>query len=173
MTIVQSFMLMVTMPLGGITTGTQTILGYNLGAKRPERIVKAEKNILFLALAFTGIMFIIAQLIPHLFVCIFTRDEEYVRLTVQAIRIYTLGLIPLGVQYTIVDGFTGLSAAGTAISLSAFRKMIFFGGVFLIPAVFGVENIFFTEPVSDIIPAAVSSAVFLMVFRKKIGLQKG
>lgn len=173
MTIVQSFMLMVTMPLGGITTGTQTILGYNLGAKRPERIVKAEKNILFLALAFTGIMFIIAQLIPHLFVCIFTRDEEYVRLTVQAIQIYTLGLIPLGVQYTIVDGFTGLSAAGTAISLSAFRKMIFFGGVFLIPAVFGVENIFFTEPLSDIIPAAVSSAVFLMVFRKKIGLQKG
>ena len=32
-TIVQSFMLIVTMPLGGITSGTQTILGYNYGAK--------------------------------------------------------------------------------------------------------------------------------------------
>ncbi|MFR5732813.1 MAG: polysaccharide biosynthesis C-terminal domain-containing protein [Clostridium sp.] len=31
--IVQSFMLIITMPLGGITSGTQTILGYNYGAK--------------------------------------------------------------------------------------------------------------------------------------------
>ena len=31
-TIVQSFMLVVTMPLGGISGGTQGILGYNYGA---------------------------------------------------------------------------------------------------------------------------------------------
>ena len=37
-TILQSFMLIVTMPLSGITGGTQTILGYNYGAKRPDRI---------------------------------------------------------------------------------------------------------------------------------------
>ena len=37
--IVQSFMLIITMPLGGITSGTQTILGYNYGARRryPQR----------------------------------------------------------------------------------------------------------------------------------------
>ena len=33
-TIVQSFMLVVTMPLGGISSGTQTILAYNYGAGR-------------------------------------------------------------------------------------------------------------------------------------------
>ena len=32
-TILQSFMLIVTMPLGGITTGTQAILGYNYGGR--------------------------------------------------------------------------------------------------------------------------------------------
>ena len=53
MTIVQSFMLMVTMPLGGITSGTQTILGYNYGARRPERIKKAEVHIAMLGLVFT------------------------------------------------------------------------------------------------------------------------
>lgn len=37
-TIVQSFMLIITMPLGGITGGTQAILGYNYGAKQIDRI---------------------------------------------------------------------------------------------------------------------------------------
>lgn len=171
-TIVQSFMLIVTMPLGGITTGTQTILGYNYGAKRPDRIVKAQKNILFLALAFTGIMFLAAQTVPHLFARIFTKNKEYIGLTAWAIRVYTIGLIPLGVQYVIVDGFTGLSAAGLAISLSAFRKAVFFLCVFIIPSVWGVTNIFFTEPISDIIPAICSSIVFLLVYKKAIGLDK-
>ena len=107
-TIVQSFMLIVTMPLSGITTGTQTILGYNFGARRPDRILKAEKNIFLLCLVFTTVMFVIAHTIPEYFVRIFTRDEAYVKVTVDAIKVYTLGVIPLAVQYTIVDGFTGM-----------------------------------------------------------------
>lgn len=45
-TISQSFMLVVTMPLGGMTGGTASILGYNLGAGQPKRILEAQKYIL-------------------------------------------------------------------------------------------------------------------------------
>ncbi|RGY96122.1 MATE family efflux transporter [Clostridium sp. AM58-1XD] len=171
-TIVQSFMLIVTMPLGGITTGTQTILGYNYGAKRPDRIIKAEKHILYLALGFTGIMFLAAQTVPQLFVRIFTGNEEYVRLTVWAIRIYTLGIIPLGAQYVIVDGFTGLGQAKIAIILSTFRKAVFFLCVFSIPPLFGVTNVFYTEPISDILAVICSAVTFRLVFKKVIGYQR-
>ena len=172
-TIVQSFMLIITMPLSGITTGTQTILGYNLGARKPERIIRAEKNIVFLCLVFTTIMFVIAHTVPEYFVRIFTRDEEYVRVTVDAIRVYTLGVIPLAVQYTIVDGFTGMGFSVAAISLSTFRKAIFFLCVFCIPPIFGVEHVFYTEPVSDIVSVMRSVAVFALCFKKMIGLKKG
>lgn len=43
-TIVQSFMLIVTMPLGGITSGTGAILGFNFGAGRPDRIRSAHTD---------------------------------------------------------------------------------------------------------------------------------
>lgn len=172
-TIVQSFMLIITMPLSGITTGTQTILGYNLGARKPERIIRAEKNIVFLCLVFTTIMFVIAHTVPEYFVRIFTRDEEYVRVTVDAIRVYTLGVIPLAVQYTIVDGFTGMGFSVAALSLSTFRKAIFFLCVFCIPPIFGVEHVFYTEPVSDIVSVMLSVAVFALCFKKMIGLKKG
>ena len=44
-TIVQSFELLITMPLGGLTMGTQTILGYNLGARRPENPSRAAVHL--------------------------------------------------------------------------------------------------------------------------------
>ena len=172
-TIVQIFMLIVTMPLSGITTGTQTILGYNFGARRPDRILKAEKNIFLLCLVFTTVMFVIAHTIPEYFVRIFTRDEAYVKVTVDAIKVYTLGVIPLAAQYTIVDGFTGMGLSLAAMSLSTFRKAIFFLCVFCIPPFFGVENVFYTEPVSDIVSVMLSVAVFALCFKKMIGLKKG
>ena len=168
-TIVQSFMLVVTMPLGGITSGTQTILGYNYGAKRPDRIWRAEKWIGGMALCFTTIMFLIAQLVPEIFVRLFTQNEEYIRLSVWAIRVYTLGVIPLAVQYTIVDGFTGMGISSVAMGLSMWRKTVFLVGVFLIPRFAGITNVFYTEPLSDFLGTVVSVLMFCLVFMRVVG----
>lgn len=168
MTIVQSFMLMVTMPLGGITGGTQTILGYNFGAGRPDRIKKAAGHIAGLALIFTTMMFILAHTVPQYFVRIFIRNEAYVELTVWAIKVYTMGIIPLALQYTVVDGFVGMGAAKVAISLSMFRKAVFLVGAALIPIWFGVEQIFYIEPVSDFVSVLVSLTVTFLVFDRVV-----
>ena len=167
--IVQSFMLIITMPLGGITSGTQTILGYNYGARRPDRIWKAEQWIVTCALVFNTVMFLAAQCIPEIFVRIFTRNEEYVALSVWAIRMSTLGVIPLAVQYTIVDGFTGMGIAKVAITLSLFRKSVYFLSVVLIPLLTGVTTVFFAETVSDFAGPVFSIILFLLVFKKVVG----
>ena len=167
-TILQSFMLIVTMPLGGITGSTQTILGFNYGAKRADRIRKAERHILALCLMFTGIMFVASRLFAPYFVMLFTRDPEYIRLTLEAIRIYTLMLIPLGIQYMIVDGATGMGLSKIAISLSMFRKSIYFLCIFLIPSVWDVGGIFYAEPISDLISPILSIAVFFLVINPVI-----
>ena len=44
-TIAQSFMLVVTMPLSGITGGTQSILGYNYGACNMARVKQAVRTV--------------------------------------------------------------------------------------------------------------------------------
>lgn len=165
-TIVQSFMLMVTMPLSGITGGTQTILGFNYGAKQTDRIRKAEKYILGYCIIFTSIMFLAARFLPQYFVRIFTKNEEYVSLTVWAIKVYTIGIIPLAFQYTFVDGFTGMGIAKMAISLSMFRKILYFAGIFLIPIFSDIQNVFFTEPFADIVSAVVSTVLYCLLINK-------
>ena len=167
-TIVQSFELLITMPLGGLTMGTQTILGYNLGARRPDKILKAQRVIFLTAVVFCGLMFLAAQLIPHLFARIFTQDPEYIDMTARLIRIYTLGTIPLALQYGIVDGFTGMGMVKIALPLSVFRKVVFFACIFILPVLFPIENIFWCEAISDIFPPLVSLTVYLLTIKRVI-----
>lgn len=83
-------------------------------------------------------------------------------MSVKAIRISTLMIIPLAFQYTVVDGFTGMGIAKVAISLSLFRKLLFFIAVTLLPKHFGVDAVFYTEPIIDLAAAVMSSTVYLM-----------
>ena len=171
-TISQSFMLVVTMPLGGITGGTGAILGYNYGAGQPKRILEAQKFILLLSLGYTTLLFLIGQCVPGLFVSIFTSDPQVAQLAVQAIRISTLGVILLGVQYTIIDGFTGMGMMQYSLPLSFLRKTIYFIPLFILPMFFGAMSTFVAEPISDFVAPAISVIVYWRRIRYVVGLKQ-
>ena len=165
-TIAQSFMLVVTMPLGGITSGTQAVLAYNFGAGKTDRVKNAQKYIFSLAAAYTALLFVLARTIGVLFVRLFTADPVVAAEALRAIRIFTLAIIPLAFQYEIVDGFTGLGQVQVALPLSFFRKGAYFVSLFLLPAMFGAEAAFYAEPVSDILGPIASVIVYLASMKK-------
>lgn len=165
-TIAQSFMLVVTMPLGGISGGTQTILAFNYGAGQIDRVLQAQKTILKICVAFTTLMFIIARFASPLFVRLFTSDPVIMEKAIWSIHIFTLAIIPLGIQYEIVDGFTALGHVELSLPLSFFRKLVYFLVLFIIPLFSPVENVFYAEAVSDIIPPIVSIIVYVLTIKK-------
>lgn len=159
-TVSQSFMLLVTLPLGGITGGTGSILGYNFGAGRPDRIWEAEKYILTLSLIYTGVLMLMGQSGAMLFARLFTPDAQVAALAARAIHLVTLGVIPLAVQYVVVDGFTGMGMMQYALPLSLLRKVFYFAALFVLPVVGGVMAAFFAQAVSDILPPMLSALVY-------------
>jgi len=161
--ILQSFMLIVTMPLGGITAGTQAILGYNYGAGRTDRVMAAEKRIMLLCLAFTGVMFVVARVIPDQFARVFTDDPSSIEMTARMIRTYTLGICGLSIQYPFVDGLTGMGLVKWGLFFSMFRKIVFMTCVIVLPLAFTVEALFYAEPVSDILAMLLSGVGFLIL----------
>ena len=48
-----------------------------------------------------------------------------------------MALIPLGLQYEIVDGFTAIGQVRYAWPLSFWRKAVYFAALFILPAVWG------------------------------------
>ena len=163
-TIVQSFMLVVTMPLGGISGGTQCILSYNYGACNCERVTKAHNFIRWLCAGYNTLMFAMVYLAGPLFISLFTQDTELAAEAYRAIKICTLAIIPLGVQYAIIDGLTGMGQVQLSLPLSFWRKAVYFLSIFLLPEVFGAASVFFAEPISDILGPVVS----LIVCKKHI-----
>lgn len=165
-TIVQSFMLVLTMPLGGISAGTQCIISYNFGAKQTARVKAAQKYIIGMCVGYNTILFILARVAGSVFVSLFTNDPVLNAQACQAIRICTLAAIPLGAQYAIVDGFTAMGQVRWALSLSFWRKTVYFTSLFILPLLGSASLIFFAQPISDIGAVLLSFPVQLFITPK-------
>lgn len=167
-TIVQSFMMLITGPMLGISSGTQAILSYNYGAKEIKRVRKAEKYILILCLCFTTLMFVLSRIVPQYFIHIFTKDPLQLELCTWGIGVFTLMIIPLSFQYVFVDGFTALGRSKTALFLSLSRKGNYMLFTILLPIFFGARSAFYAQPIADGIAAVMATVGFLLIFNKHL-----
>ena len=167
-TIVQSFMMLITGPMLGISSGTQAILSYNYGAKEIKRVKKAEKYILILCLCFTTLMFVLSRIVPQYFIHIFTKDPLQLELCTWGIGVFTLMIIPLSFQYVFVDGFTALGRSKTALFLSLSRKSNYMLFTILLPIFCGASSAFYAQPIADGSAAIMATVGFLLIFNKHL-----
>ena len=163
-TIVQSYLLLITMPMGGMTLGTQPVVSFNYGAGQPGRIREAMRAIVGLCLAFCAAMMVVTHTLSPLFVGLFTSDADVAARSVHYIKIFTAMILPLAVQYPLVDETTALGRVRQALFCSMFRKSVFLACLLLLPRFFGAEATFFSEPIADLVAAAVTTVLFLRTF---------
>ena len=163
-TVVQSYLLVITMPLSGITLGTQPVISFNYGAGRPTRVRRAMRDIVLLCLGFVGLMMVVTHTLSPLFVRLFTGDADLAERSVAYIKLFTCMIIPLGIQYPLVDESIALGQVNRALFCSLFRKSVFMAGLLLLPRFFGAEATFFSEPIADVAAASMSSVLFLRAY---------
>lgn len=164
-TIVQSYMLIISGPLLGITTGTQAVISYNYGAGSRRRVMQAIRYIMYLAVFFCGAMFVVSRIMPQYFVLLFTKVPRSVDLARQSIKAYTSGIIIMALQYASVDGLTALGKTKTSLFLSLTRKCCFVLMTLLLPVVFGARATFYAEAIADSLCGLLSASVFINVLK--------
>ena len=164
-TVVQSYFLLVTGPLLGISGGLQPLVSFNFGAKQEKRVRNTIKYGQIMAVVFTSLMFIVSRLFAGRFVGFFVDTPETVEVAVWGIKVFTMTIVPLSFQYVLVDSLTALGKIKTALYLSASRKLMFLGFTVLFGSAFSMaQYAFFAEPVTDIIASIQSVILFLIVF---------
>ena len=163
-TIVQSYLLLITMPLGGITLGTQPVVSFNYGAGNAARVKHAIRWITGLCVIFCILMTVITHTASPLYVALFTRDPEIMLRSVRYIKLFTAMIIPLAFQYALVDETTALGQVRLALFCSLFRKTVFLSALFLLPALVSAEAAFFSEPIADLISSIMTVTLFLHFF---------
>ena len=163
-TIVQSYMLIITMPLGGITGGAQPIVSFNYGAGKKQRVEQAIRWIAIIAVMFTTLMMVFTHTLSPLFVRLFTADTALMARSVTYIKIFTLGIIPLAIQYTLVDEAVAMGQLRLALFCSMLRKSTFFIFSVSLPVLVSAEASFWAEPICDILCSTVTVILFLRFF---------
>ncbi|WP_204122538.1 MATE family efflux transporter [Lacticaseibacillus mingshuiensis] len=162
-TIIQSYMLMITSPLSGITMGCQGIVSFNLGAHQYARVKRALWSVYFVCLSFCGIMMIVSLFATPFFVRLFTSDPLLLNRAVPYIRIYSAGVLFMAAQWTVTDMGIAMEQSGLALGCSLFRKGLYVCGVLLLPILFRPDSAFFAQPICDVVASLVSVVAFLQI----------
>ena len=167
MTILQSVLQLVFVPISGFTNGVQPIISYNFGAGKFDRVkmtIKRMISITFLA-AFVYVVF--AMLRPGLFARLFTTDEDLIALVKKVLPVYIAGMSVFGVQSGVQSSFLGLGQAKISLCIALLRKVILLIPLALIlPRFFGVMGVYYAEPVADILSVLTAGTLFLLNIRK-------
>ncbi len=165
-TIMQSYVLVILNPLGGITSGTQAVISYNYGARNFDRVKSSIIYISGLAALFCGVMFVSTRFAPEYFVPFFTQDAEIASLAKWGIKAYTMGLIPLALHYEATDALTALGWSKTALAMSAWRKITFVILVCIIPLFAAPQMTFFAQSIADIFCSSINTVIFIFLMKK-------
>ncbi len=166
-TIIASVVQLFSTPLHGYTNGVQPLLSFNYGAGKLDRVRKTFKYLLFSTLAITMSYCALIELFPRVFIRLFAQDEALIELTVNGLRIYSLGLGIFGLQSATQSMFVGLGQARISLFIAVLRKVILLIPLALVlPAAFGVNGVYIAEPIADITSATIATCLMLYRFNR-------
>ena len=169
MTVLNSVREMVSLPISGLTHGSQPILGFNYGAKRNDRVKEAIRFTAILGTAYLMAAWIAVMLLPRTLMGIFSEDAETISQGAKMLGIYFFGFVSMAFQFSGQTTFQALGKAKHAIFFSLLRKVIIVVPLtLLLPGLgFGVEGVFLAEPISNLIGGlAAFITMWITVYRK-------
>jgi putative MATE family efflux protein len=154
----------VILPSWGLSGAAATMVGQNLGARKPERAARA----VYLTSLFNGIFLGLAALafvgIPELLVRPFATDPEVARHAVDCLRIVGLGNLVYAVGMVMVQAFNGAgdTVTPTLINLVGFWLCeIPLAWALAFRTGLEVRGVFLAIPISEALITALGVAMFL------------
>ncbi len=171
MTVLNSVREFLSLPVMGITSGCQPILGYNYGAGKLSRVKEGIRFTALIGIAYTLLAWGLVMIIPNLLFSVFTNDVSMVQFGTKALHLYFFGFCFMAFQFSGQSTFQALGYAKRSIFFSLFRKVIIVVPLTIfLPAVgFGVDGVFLAEPVSNLIGGLASFGTMWITVYRKLG----
>lgn len=171
MTVINSVREIITMPVTGLTSGAQPVIGYNYGAGCYGRVKSAIKFMSIGCIVFSLAVWAVLFFEPRFFLHLFTREKELIEAGIPAMRIYFCGIFMMALQFAGQSTYVALNRPKQAVFFSLFRKVIIVVPLTLIlPMIggLGTDGVFLAEPVSNVVGGTASFVTMLVTVWPKL-----
>ncbi len=157
------------MPLFGINNATISIIAFNYGARKPERITKTLKLACGAALALMTTGLLVFQIFPDLLLGMFNPSAEFLTIGRSALRIISLSFPVAAVCIAVGASFQALGNGIYSTITSLCRQMfVLLPVAYLLSLTGEVRNVWYAYPIAEIVSGAVTAFFFLRIYRQKI-----
>lgn len=169
MTILQSALQIIFVPLNGFTQGVSPIISYSYGAGNFERVKKVCYTLIAIAGSSCFILSGLFILFPGRVAACFTTDADLIAICIKMLPIFICGMLIFGLQSGCQTCFMALGKAKQAFFFAVLRKVILLSPLALIlPAVtHNILGLYIAEPISDSLSAITCFIVFLITLRRE------
>lgn len=152
----------------GYSIGTAPVISFHDGAGNHEEKKGVLRKSLVIVGITSGVMLVVAELLAVPLSKIFVSySDSLLEMTVGGMRIFSLCYLFMGFAIYASSFFTALNDGLTSAIISFLRTMVFqLGAVFLMPMLWGLDGIWFSVVVAEVMAVAFS-AVFMAAKRKK------
>ena len=158
----------------GLNQGMQPIAGYNYGTRNYTRVKGVMWKTVKYATAVTCTGFLIALLVPHQAVSVFTSDSQLIEFSAKGLRMLTLAFPLVGFQMVSSNFFQCLGMVNKAILLSMSRQLLFLiPCIYVLPLLWGNIGVWASFPISDFAAFVISAILMWDLLRKFSRLKDG
>lgn len=165
LTVMQSSMLFVSVPLTGFALGFVPIVSYNYGHGNRERVKECFKIVLSFMFLFNLVLILLMIFFPSVIASAFTADEELIRTVSEVMPIFLAGMSIFGLQRACQNMFVALGQAKISIFIALLRKVFLLVPLALIlPHFMGVTGVYAAEAISDATAAICCTIIFAIQF---------
>jgi putative MATE family efflux protein len=110
----------VLLPSWGISNAASTLVGQNLGAKKPERAEKAVWVTGWINMILLGTIGIVLVIFPDYFIRLFITNENVITSGILCLRIISIGFVAYGLGMVLVNSFNGAGDTSTPLKINIF-----------------------------------------------------
>lgn len=171
--VVASIMTFVIMPASGISQGIQPIVGNNFGSGKHRRVMNTLYLATALSVGVTCVIWLIVLLFPEQILMAFGGEEDMLAIGVSGLRINFCITPILGFVMLATTFFQSLGKPVPSIVITLLRQVLFLVPfLYLLPAMMGVNGIFYAQPVSDALALILSLVLVVREHRRLVGAEK-
>ncbi|MDR1484038.1 MAG: MATE family efflux transporter [Planctomycetaceae bacterium] len=169
----------------GLNQGMQPIVGYNIGARKFQRVAKTLKLSIFSVIIFTFMCVLTFFAFPHIIISPFAdvsnaANAEMIKLSIHAVKIFACMLPLAGIVIIMTGYFQSNGQPKIAIALTLIRQAVLFIPLLIIlPYVFegllngdGLDGLWYAIPICDACSFAVALYLIRHEFKRLNSLAK-